>query len=106
MALSTIAGVGGGGVVIPFCMTFFNFSMKKSISLSGFSILACSITRFIYTYRNKHPDKDSVVIDYGLASVMLPTVLMGSLLGVMINLMFPALILQIILTCLLLFLTF
>ncbi len=36
---------------------------------------------------------------------MLPTVLMGSFLGVFINIAFPALILQVILTLLLLFLT-
>lgn len=47
MALCTIAGIGGGGVVIPFCMTFFVFSTKSAISISGFSILTCSITRFI-----------------------------------------------------------
>ncbi len=105
MALSTIAGIGGGGVVIPFCMTFFGFSMKKAISLSGFSILACSITRYIYNYGQKHPKKDAVVIDYGLACVMLPTVLIGSLLGVIINMMFPALYLQVILSLLLVFLT-
>jgi uncharacterized membrane protein YfcA len=78
MALSTVAGIGGGGIVIPFCMKFFNFQMKEAISLSGFSILTCSITRFIYNFNAKHPEKDAVVIDYGLASVMLPTVLIGS----------------------------
>ena len=25
MSLSTMAGIGGGGIVIPFCMTFFGF---------------------------------------------------------------------------------
>jgi uncharacterized membrane protein YfcA len=93
MALSTIAGIGGGGVVIPFCMTFFSFPMKNSIALSGFSILICSLTRFIFNFKVKHPEKDVVVIDYGLACVMLPTVLTGSLIGVMINVTFPQIIL-------------
>jgi uncharacterized membrane protein YfcA len=36
-----------------------------------------------------------VVIDYNCASVMLPTVLMGSYVGVLVNIMFPSLILEI-----------
>ena len=48
-----------------------------------------------------HPQKDAIVIDYGLAIVMLPTVLMGSFFGVLINITFPPIILQIVLTLLL-----
>jgi len=103
MMLCTVGGVGGGGVVVPLLMTFFNFDTKHAIALSGFSIVLCSITRFVYNFRQKHPKKDTVVIDYGLAIVMLPTVLMGSFLGVIINVMFPAIILQSILTLLLTF---
>ena len=44
-------------------------------------------------------------IDYGLANLMLPLVLLGSLNGVVVNLMFPSLILQVILSVLLIFLT-
>lgn len=105
MALCTIAGIGGGGVVIPFCMTFFVFSTKNAISISGFSILTCSITRFLININQKHPEKDAVVIDYSLATVMLPTVMMGSLIGVLLNVILPAMILQIILSFLLLVLS-
>lgn len=45
-----------------------------------------------------------MVIDYGLATVMLPTVLMGSMVGVLVNVMLPVLMLQTILTLLLFFL--
>ena len=93
MTISIMAGIGGGGVVVSFSMIFFSFSTKSAIALSGITILACSITRFIFNIKQKHPEKDAVVIDYGLATVMLPTVLMGSLVGVFFNVVFPALIL-------------
>ena len=105
MMLCTVGGVGGGGVVIPLVMTFFKFDTKQAIALSGFSIVLCSIARFIYNFRQKHPQKDTVVIDYGLASIMLPTVLMGSFLGVLVNVTFPPILLQIIMTLLLSFIT-
>ena len=93
MSLSTMAGIGGGGIVIPFCMTFFGFTTKASIALSGFTILTCSVTRYVFSLHEKHPEKDGVIIDYGLASIMLPVVMMGSMIGVLINIMFPSLLL-------------
>ena len=101
MTLATISGIGGGGVITPMCMTFFGFTTKKAIAISGFSILVCSISKFVLSLRKKHPIKDCVVIDYGLAIIMLPTVLMGSLIGVFLNVMFPSVILLAILTLLL-----
>lgn len=105
MTLSTVAGVGGGGVVVPLIMVFYEFSTKKAIAISGFSILTSSLTRYVYTLNSKHPDKDAVVVDYGIASVMLPSVLIGSYIGVIFNVWFPALILQVVLTVLLIALT-
>lgn len=53
----------------------------------------------------KHPEKDAVIIDYGLATIMLPAVMMGSMIGVLANQALPGLILQGSLTLLLIFLT-
>jgi uncharacterized membrane protein YfcA len=46
-----------------------------------------------------------VAVDYGLACVMLPTVLMGSFVGVTLNVMFPAFVIQLIMTLLLMVLS-
>jgi hypothetical protein len=55
----------------------------------------------------KHPEKKScVALDYGLGSVMMPTVLMGSFIGVWFNIVLPEIAIQIILALLLFFLTF
>jgi hypothetical protein len=51
MALCTVAGIGGGGVVIPLCMVFFSFQTKNAIAISGFSILTCSVTRYFFNIR-------------------------------------------------------
>ena len=103
-SISTVAGIGGGGIVIPFCMTFFGFPTKGAIALSGFTILTSSITRYIFSLHEKHPEKNAVIIDYGLATIMLPIVMMGSMTGVLVNIMFPSLLLSICLTVVLVFL--
>lgn len=105
MMLCTLAGIGGGGVVVPLLSVFYSFTFKEATAISGFSILICSIVRYMYNFGQMHPEKKAVSIDYGLAIVMLPTVMMGSFLGVIMNAMLPELILQVCLTLLLAFLT-
>lgn len=79
--------------------------MKQAIAVSGFTILTGSIARYFSTINNRHPEKDSTTIEYGLSNVMLPAVLVGSNLGVFFNMIMPSIILQILLTHLLLFLS-
>jgi uncharacterized membrane protein YfcA len=105
MMLCTVAGIGGGGITIPILQVFFVFAFKEATAISGISILICSIARYIYNFKQMHPEKKSVAIDYGLAIIMLPTVMMGSFIGVIMNAAMPDLILQICLTLLLGFLT-
>ena len=89
MSLSVMAGVGGGGIIVSFIMVFSNLEIKDSVAISGFTILVGSLTRFAMTYRERHPNKDAVQIDYTITNVMLPTVLIGSILGILFNIVFP-----------------
>lgn len=104
MALAVMAGIGGGGIIVPLLMVFYKLDTKSAIAASGFTILTGSLCRYMITINERHPDKDATCIEYGLANVMLPTVLIGSITGVIFNLMLPSLVLQILLTTLLLFL--
>jgi competence protein ComGC len=107
MALATMGGIGGGGVVVLLIQRLLYFSLKESIALSGFSIFTCAVTRYIITKDARHPEKKAnVALDYGLASVMMPAVLMGSFIGVWFNIMLPEMAIQVILALLLFFLTF
>lgn len=105
MLLCTAGGIGGGVVVAPMCMAFFGFGLREAVALSGFCILICQITKWVYSWKQKHPEKDTTSIDYGLATVMLPTVLLGSFIGTFITILVPPIVLQILLTSLLTFLT-
>ena len=93
MALAVMSGIGGGGIIVPLLMVFYQLDTKSAIAASGFTILTGSIARYFMTAGDRHPDKDATCIEYGLANVMLPTVLVGSIAGVLINMVLPALIL-------------
>lgn len=84
--LATISGLGGGGIIIPMLMAFFNFDTMKAVTISCFTIFCGGIIRFIMTIDTKHPTKNAVVIEYGLVNVMIPSILVGTVCGVMFNL--------------------
>ena len=106
MALATMGGIGGGGVIVLLITELLRFNFDQATALSGFSILTCSTVRFIITYKQRHPEKDTVALDYGLAAVMMPAVLIGSFLGLLLSPLLPELVKQIVLALVLFFLTF
>ena len=79
MALSNVAGIGGGGIAVPVLIAFFYFTTKTAIAISSFSIFLTTLARFIMNFKERHPEKENVVvIDYDLVCIMMPTNLAGA----------------------------
>jgi len=94
MCLSTVGGIGGGGVLIPLAMYFYELPLKQSIAISSFSIMWATISRWLFNINERHPEKPNVAcIDYGLSNVMMPLTILGSLVGAYFYASFPDLIL-------------
>ena len=92
MALCTVAGIGGGGIAISLIIAFFKFTTKPAVAISSFTILVCTIMRFWYNFKSKNPEKPGMILlDYSLASVMMPTTLAGSPFGSFFFIIFPSL---------------
>lgn len=106
LAISNVSGLGGGGVLIPMIMVFFKFDTKNAATQTSMAIFWSSIARYILQIKAKHPEKDATVIDYGVCSIMMPTLLFGSFVGALINVIFPDLLIGIILAVLLFVLGF
>ena len=51
MLLCTAGGIGGGVVVAPMCIAFFEFGLREAVPLSGFCILICQVTKFAYSWK-------------------------------------------------------
>lgn len=51
MVLISMAGTGGGGIMVPIIMIFFKFDTKNAMSISGFAIVICQITKYIIVYK-------------------------------------------------------
>jgi len=102
LALAQAGGVGGGGIIVPFCILFFGFDTKEAVAQSAFCLFIAAFTRWFVNWRERHPEKNATSIDYGLASIMLPTEMLGSLCGVFLNIIMPSVVVMIALTILLL----
>ena len=102
MALCTVAGIGGGGIAVSLIIAFFKFTTKPAVAISSFTILVCTVMRFMYNFKSKNPEKPGMILlDYSLASVMMPTTLAGSQFGSFFFMIFPSLYIQVLLTILL-----
>ena len=104
---SNFGGLGGGGALIPVAMIFYGFDTKQAIGLSNASICVASICRYIFNFNKSHPLKQGkgVLVDYNIASLMLPMIVVGATTGVMVNKILPPIIVAIVFTILLVFFT-
>ena len=105
IGFANVGGVGGGGLTVPMLLTFWGFTTKQAIAISSFMQFTGSVVRFFYSINGKHPEKEATHIDYGIVIVMLPLVILGSFVGVIINIVLPPVVLSIILFLLLVALT-
>lgn len=105
IALCNAAGIGGGEIIVAVLIVFFEFSTKSSAVLSNVCIFTASFARFILNFKQKHPEKKATSVDYDIVTLMLPVVLLGSFLGVQLNIIVPNAVLLLILMLLLIFLS-
>lgn len=108
LGMANIGGIGGGGLIIPVCIAMFGMSTREAIAMSNSTIFLGSATRFfLFSIKEKHPnDENKTLIDYDICSVMIPMVLVGSYSGIIISTLLPDVVLTVVLTILLIFLTY
>ena len=51
LGMANVGGIGGGGLIIPFLMTFWGFTTKESIAISNMTIAVGAIIRFFMSLK-------------------------------------------------------
>ncbi len=95
--IATSAGVGGGAVYSAILMFVENFSAMEAFPISNFTILMCSLTTFYIGVRDKVRNPEGRFVDYDSVLIFVPTMLLGTKLGVLLNKILPSLLLNILL---------
>lgn len=105
-------GLGGAGALIPVCLFFFNFDTKSSIAISNATVCVAGIMRLFINWRKNHPLKIDtkgkpfgVLVDYNIATLMLPMTIVGAAGGVAVNALLPEVLIVILLVILLAYIT-
>ena len=62
--ITTIGGVGGGGLLIPLYMLIGDFQLEESVPLTIFTILGDTVIRIYFLYNKKHPLDSSRYLIY------------------------------------------
>lgn len=89
--ITNAGGVGAGTIIIPAYVVFFDFVSSDAIPLSRVTIFAGSLVNYIINFKQRDPHNEKrFMINYNLASVMMPLLLAGTQVGVILSRFLPA----------------
>ena len=88
-ALSNAGGIGGGGLLIPILLILLGFVAHEAIPISKLMIFTGALTSFFLGFRQKHPTRDAITIDYNVPMILVPMMLFGTMVGVTLNKVCP-----------------
>lgn len=81
-AFGSIGGVGGGEIFVPMLTLIIGFDAKSSTAISKCMIMGAAGSTVYYNLRLGHPTLDLPVIDYDLALLFQPMLMLGISIGV------------------------
>ncbi|XP_019444293.1 PREDICTED: uncharacterized protein LOC109348350 [Lupinus angustifolius] len=88
-AFGTVGGVGGGAIFVPMLTLIIGFDTKSAAALSKCMIMGASASSVWYNLRVSHPTKEVPILDYDLALLFQPMLMLGITLGVALSVVFP-----------------
>jgi len=90
-SICSAGGVGGGGLFIPLFNLLLGFDAKSAAALSNFMILGGSIANVGWNFIQEHPHHPGhPLVDFDVALLLQPNMLLGISLGVICNVVFPS----------------
>ncbi|TXG59617.1 hypothetical protein EZV62_014190 [Acer yangbiense] len=87
-ALGSVGGVGGGGIFVPMLTLIIGFDPKSATAISKCMIMGAAGSTVYYNLKLRHPTLEMPLIDYDLALLFQPMLMLGISIGVAFNVMF------------------
>merc|ERR1712190_160992 len=99
-------GLGGGGVFVPIYILILGYPPKFAAALSQATIFGGSIVNLLMNLRKHHPLRTHrPLTDFSTLLIFEPMLLVGTIIGVLLNVMFPDILILILLAAVLLYAT-
>ncbi|GAV64471.1 TauE domain-containing protein [Cephalotus follicularis] len=87
-AFGSVGGVGGGGIFVPMLTLIIGFDAKSSTAISKCMITGGAASTVYYNLKLRHPTLELPIIDYDLALLFQPMLVLGISIGVAFNVIF------------------
>ncbi|KAK9699867.1 hypothetical protein RND81_08G200500 [Saponaria officinalis] len=87
-AFGSVGGVGGGGIFVPMLTLIIGFDPKSATAISKCMIMGAAGSTVYYNLKLRHPTLDMPIIDYDLALLFQPMLMLGISIGVAFNVIF------------------
>ncbi|XP_042037508.1 sulfite exporter TauE/SafE family protein 3-like [Salvia splendens] len=87
-AFGSVGGVGGGGIFVPMLSLIIGFDAKSATAISKCMIMGAAGSTVYYNLKLRHPTIDMPIIDYDLAVLIQPMLMLGISIGVAFNVVF------------------
>ncbi|XP_076945827.1 sulfite exporter TauE/SafE family protein 3-like [Bidens hawaiensis] len=87
-AFGSVGGVGGGGIFVPMLTLIIGFDAKSATAISKCMIMGAAASTVYYNLKLRHPTLDMPIIDYDLALLIQPMLMLGISIGVAFNVIF------------------
>ena len=94
-ALATACGIGGGTIYCAFLLGIQHFQPSTGFPISNFLILTCGCASYITAAKDKYIHPNNSFVDYDLAVIFSPSMLLGTKFGTIFNKTFSSLLLTI-----------
>ena len=85
--IATGVGIGGGGLFVPLLILIGQFDPKTAIALSSAMITGGALTNYLQLVRERSNNRP--LVNYHLATLMEPLALSGTIIGIILNSIFP-----------------
>ncbi|KAL6985403.1 hypothetical protein U1Q18_018778 [Sarracenia purpurea var. burkii] len=87
-AFGSVGGVGGGGIFVPMLSLIIGFDAKSATAISKCMIMGAAGSTVYYNLKLRHPTIAMPIIDYDLALLVQPMLMLGISIGVAFNVVF------------------
>mmetsp|Transcript_12331 Transcript_12331/g.12350 ORF Transcript_12331/g.12350 Transcript_12331/m.12350 type:complete len:264 (-) Transcript_12331:602-1393(-) len=104
--LSNAAGIGGSTIMIALLLLVYHFETHSAIPLAQAIVWAGALISIVLRIPNRHPTRDRPLISWDLVMHLSSLLLLGTSVGVMLNVMFPEWLILALLTLLVIYLSY
>ncbi|KAL4495188.1 hypothetical protein ABPG72_007295 [Tetrahymena utriculariae] len=99
VGIGNVGGLGGGIVKVPMLMLMLNYQTKVATFISYCILFGSCLANSTLLIFKKHPFYNKPIIDYNIALIINPMVLLGTNIGIFLNILLPEIVAGILFIC-------